>query len=41
MCYRVMVMDAGSIKEFDNPNVLLNDKSSAFYSMAKDTGVTS
>ncbi|KAL5019773.1 hypothetical protein ScPMuIL_002665 [Solemya velum] len=38
---RVMVLDAGKIKEFDNPETLLQDKASAFYLMAKDAGLTS
>ena len=36
---RVMVMDAGKISEFEDPAVLLKNKKSAFYLMAKDAGV--
>ncbi|KAF0310803.1 Multidrug resistance-associated protein 1 [Amphibalanus amphitrite] len=36
---RVMVLDAGRIKEMAPPSQLLADKSSAFYSMAKDAGL--
>ena len=36
---RVMVMDAGRIREFEDPTVLLKNKKSAFYLMAKDAGV--
>merc|ERR1719361_1742034 len=36
---RVLVMESGNIKEFDQPDVLLNDKDSAFYKMAKDAGI--
>ena len=36
---RVMVLDKGEIKEFDSPAVLLKNKSSIFYSLAKDAGV--
>ena len=38
---RVLVMESGNIKEFDQPDVLLNDKESAFYKMAKDAGIVS
>ncbi|XP_052786369.1 multidrug resistance-associated protein 1-like isoform X1 [Mya arenaria] len=33
---RVMVLDAGLIKEFDSPQTLLNDTNGVFYGMAKD-----
>ena len=38
---RVMVLDAGKIKEFDTPDNLLHDKKSVFYGMAKDAGLIS
>ena len=38
---RVMVLDAGKIKEFDTPEVLLQDKKSVFHGMAKDAGLVS
>ena len=38
---RVLVMESGNIKEFNQPDVLLNDKESAFYKMAKDAGIVS
>ncbi len=37
---RVMVLDAGKVKEFDPPDKLLRDKKSIFYGMAKDAGLT-
>ncbi|XP_050416421.2 multidrug resistance-associated protein 1-like [Patella vulgata] len=37
---RVMVLDNGLIKEFDQPDKLINDKETTFYSMAKDAGLT-
>ncbi|XP_055876897.1 multidrug resistance-associated protein 1-like isoform X3 [Biomphalaria glabrata] len=36
---RILVLDAGNIKEFDDPKVLLNNHKSIFYSMAKDAGL--
>merc|ERR1711953_718468 len=36
---RVMVLDAGKIKEFDTPEALLNNKKTVFYGMAKDDGL--
>ena len=38
---RVMVLDAGKIKEFDTPETLLQDKKSVFHGMAKDAGLVS
>merc|ERR1712210_404439 len=35
---KVMVLDAGKIKEFDPPEKLLGDRRSIFYGMAKDAG---
>ena len=37
--YRIMVLDAGRIAEFDAPTTLLKIKSSIFYGMAKDAGL--
>jgi ABC-type multidrug transport system fused ATPase/permease subunit len=37
--YRIMVLDAGNIAEFDAPHELLKNKASLFYSMAKDAGL--
>ena len=36
---RIMVLDKGSISEFDTPKKLLEDTNSIFYSMAKDAGL--
>ncbi|XP_058451153.1 multidrug resistance-associated protein 1 isoform X1 [Malaya genurostris] len=36
---KVIVLDKGHIKEYAAPNELLQSKSSAFYSMAKDAGL--
>ncbi|CAG2256927.1 ABC transporter ecdL,ATP-binding cassette transporter abc1,Uncharacterized ABC transporter ATP-binding protein YwjA,ABC transporter C family member 15,Multidrug resistance-associated protein 4,Multidrug resistance-associated protein 6,ABC transporter C family member 10,ABC transporter atnG,ABC transporter C family member 4,ABC transporter C family member 12,ATP-binding cassette sub-family C member 11,Multiple drug resistance-associated protein-like transporter 1,Putative uncharacterized protein YKR104W,ABC len=36
---RVMVLDAGIIKEFDSPNNLLKDSNSLFFGMAKNAGL--
>jgi ABC-type proline/glycine betaine transport system ATPase subunit len=35
---RIMVLDSGELKEFDTPKVLLNDTSSRFYSLVRQTG---
>ena len=37
--HRIVVLDAGRVKEFAPPNELLNNKKSSFYSMAKDAGL--
>jgi len=37
--YRLVVLDAGRICEFDSPTTLLNDSNSRFYAMAKDAGI--
>ena len=36
---RVLVMEAGHVKEFDSPAALLTNTESAFYKMAKDAGL--
>ena len=36
---RILVLDAGQVKEFAAPNELLSNKKSSFYSMAKDAGL--
>ncbi|XP_034235576.1 multidrug resistance-associated protein 1-like isoform X2 [Thrips palmi] len=37
----VLVLDQGKLLELDSPERLLNDKSTVFYSMAKDAGLVS
>ena len=37
--HRIVVLDAGRVKEFAPPNELLSNKKSSFYSMAKDAGL--
>lgn len=37
--YRIMVLDQGEVKEFDNPQVLLQRTNSLFYQLAKDAGI--
>ncbi|KAH7904260.1 P-loop containing nucleoside triphosphate hydrolase protein, partial [Hygrophoropsis aurantiaca] len=37
---RVLVLNAGQISEFDSPENLLNDKTTIFYSMATEAGLT-
>lgn len=39
LCCRILVLDAGQVKEFAAPNELLSNKKSSFYSMAKDAGL--
>jgi hypothetical protein len=34
-----MVIDSGSLVEYDEPDILLSDENSLFYSMAKSAGV--
>ncbi|KAK3767840.1 hypothetical protein RRG08_005334, partial [Elysia crispata] len=36
---KVMVMDAGQVKEFDSPTALLEDPNSAFHAMAVDANI--
>ena len=36
---KIMVLDEGSIAEYDSPNHLLEDGESIFHSMAKDAGL--
>ena len=36
---RIMVLDKGSIAEYDSPDALLEDSNSIFHSMAKDAGL--
>ena len=38
---RVMVLDGGNVVEFDEPQKLLKDKNTEFYSMAKSAGLVS
>ena len=38
---KIMVLDAGKVKEFDSPETLLDNPNSMFYSMAKDAGLVS
>ncbi len=38
---KILVLDAGKVKEFDTPENLLDDVNSSFYSMAKDAGLAS
>ena len=36
---KIMVLDKGSIAEYDSPNHLIEDSDSIFHSMAKDAGL--
>lgn len=36
---RVIVLDQGKIAEYDTPQVLLSNKNSIFYGMAKNAGL--
>lgn len=36
---KIIVLDKGHVIEFDVPSVLLQNKNSVFYSMAKDAGL--
>ncbi|VDM43710.1 unnamed protein product [Toxocara canis] len=38
--FRLLVLEAGQVKEFDSPKRLLEDRKSLFYSMAKESGIT-
>lgn len=37
---KVMVMDAGTMKEFDHPYLLMENRQSIFYGMVQQTGKT-
>ena len=37
--YRILVLNNGEVQEFDSPQTLLQNTSSAFYAMAKDAGL--
>ena len=40
-CYftQVIVLENGELREFDSPKMLLENKKSIFYSMAKESGL--
>ena len=37
--YRILVLDKGSVVEFDTPKELLSNKNGLFYSMVKSSGL--
>ena len=37
--FRILVLDKGEVAEFDTPNKLLDNESSALYKMAKEAGL--
>ena len=39
VCYRIMVLDDGKIKELDTPANLLADPESALFAMAKEASL--
>ena len=36
---KVMVLNSGKIQEFEDPQILLKDEKSAFFGLARDSGV--
>lgn len=38
---KILVLDKGEVKEFDSPQALLSDKTSEFYALCKEAGLTS
>jgi len=38
-CNRVLVLEAGSVVEFDTPQKLLNNEESVFYGLAREAGL--
>lgn len=36
---RILVIEQGVVAEFDTPDVLLNNKHSLFYGLAKESGL--
>ena len=38
-CDKILVLDGGTLQEYDTPENLLADSSSYFYQMAKDSGL--